>query len=254
MNYKDYYKILGINKEASQKEIKKAFRKLAAKYHPDKNPDNKEAEEKFKDINEANEVLSDPEKRKKYDTLGANWDAYQQGGFDWSQYAGQGQPGGGRTFHFQGDPSSFFGAEGFEGGGFSDFFQQFFGGAGGANPFGRSGGRSRHNAAIKGQDIQTELPITLLEAYQGSQRTFALNGHKLRIKIKPGSFDGQRLRIKGKGTPGTNGGPAGDLYILLRISSDHRFIRKDADLVFEANVGPVYCNPGRQNPGSYDEW
>lgn len=231
MNYKDYYKILGVKKDASQKEIQKAYRKLAAKYHPDKNQGDKTAEEKFKEINEANEVLSDPEKRKKYETLGANWEAYQQGGGDWKQYAQQGSGSGrrgrgGQSFTFEGDPSDFFG-----GGGNDSFFEHFFGG-GGAGFSGRGGGRR----STKGQDVQAELPITLLEAYQGSKRTFELDGKKMRITIKPGSYDGQRLRLKGKGSPGRNGGPAGDLFIILKVQPDHRFDRKEDDLIYEAEV------------------
>ncbi len=225
------YKILGVGKDASQQEIKKAFRKLAAKYHPDRNPDNKEAEQKFKEINEANEVLSDPEKRKKYDTLGANWEAYQQGGGNWQQYAGGGGPGG-QTFYFEGDPSDFFGGEGFGDSGFSSFFERFFGG----DTFGRGRRSTRQQRGFKGQDIEAELPVTSLEAYQGSKRTFKLGGKKLRITIKPGAYDGLKLRIPGKGQPGVNGGPAGDLYIVLKLTPDHRFQRRGDDLIHEANV------------------
>lgn len=241
MQYKDYYSILGVDKNASKKEIKKAYRKLAAKYHPDKNPGDKKAEEKFKEINEANEVLSDPEKRKKYDTLGANWEAYQQGGFDWSQYAGQGGGSGGRTYYFEGDPSEFFGRGG--GSGFSDFFDMFFGAQGGtaeADPFGqfRSGGSRRRTrgSGMRGQDVQAELPITLLEAYQGTVRTFELAGEKLRITIKPGAYQDQQLRIRGKGSPGRNGGERGDLYIILKIIPDRRFQRESDDLIYHAEV------------------
>ena len=225
MNYKDYYKILGVNKDASQKEIKKAYRKLAAKYHPDKNPGDKAAEEKFKEANEANEVLSDPEKRKKYDTLGSNWEAYQQGGGDWRQYAQQERRGGGgRTFTFEGDPSDFFG-----GSGHSSFFDMFFGQGGGRQSRGRQSG-------FRGQDIEAELQISLLEAYQGSKRTFELNGNKMRISIKPGAYDGQRLRLKGKGQPGAGGGSPGDLYIILKVQPEARFQRNGDDLIYTANI------------------
>lgn len=224
MKYKDYYKILGVNKDASQKEIKKAFRKLATKYHPDKNPDDKAAEEKFKEVNEANEVLSDAEKRKKYDALGTNWEAYQQGGGDWRQYAQQNGPSGGRAFTFEGDPSDFFG-----GSGHSSFFDMFFDEGGGR----RQGGRQ---AVFRGRDMEAEMPITLLEAYQGSKRTFELNGKKMRITIKSGAFGGQRLRLKGKGQPGANGGDAGDLYIILKVQPDARFQRKGDNLIYTANI------------------
>lgn len=239
MKYKDYYQILGVSKDASQKEIKAAYRKLAAKYHPDKNPGDKAAEEKFKEINEANEVLSDPKKRKKYDALGANWEAFQQGGGDWRQYAGQGGPGG-QTFYFEGDPAEFFGSGGESG--FSSFFDMFFGeGArGGSDPFkafgGRGRGRGRAQTGRRGQDLEAEMPITLLEAWQGSKRQFEVNGKKMRITIKPGAYDGQRLRLKGKGGPGYNGGPAGDLYLVLRVQPDPRFQRDGDNLLHEANI------------------
>ncbi len=230
MKYTDYYKILGVSKDASQKEIKKAYRKLAAKYHPDKNPDDKAAEEKFKEANEANEVLSDPEKRKKYDTLGENWQAYQQGGGDWQQYTQQGQRGrrgGGQSFTFEGDPSDFFDSSGH-----SSFFDMFFGE--GRESFSSRG--QRQQRAFKGQSIEAEMPITLQEAYEGSQRTFELNGKKMRITIKPGAYDQQRLRLKGKGYPGANGGTAGDLFIILKMLPDSRFKREGDDLILNTNV------------------
>ena len=237
MKYKDYYKILGLEQDASQKEIKKAFRKLAAKYHPDKKPGDEKAEEKFKEINEAYEVLSDPEKRKKYDRLGANWEAFQQGGGHWQQYAGQGGRGGSQTFFFERDPSEFF-AQGGGRSGFSSFFDLFFNEADrNRGSFESFSGRRQDNArAFKGQDIEAEMPITLLEAYQGSKRTFELNGKKMRINIKPGAYHNQRLRLKGKGQPGVGGDHAGDLFIVLKIQPDARFKREGNDLVYEAPV------------------
>lgn len=235
MQYKDYYQILGVGKEASDKDIKKAYRKLATQYHPDKNPDNKVAEEKFKEINEAHAVLSDPEKRKKYDQLGSNWDAFEKSGFDPNQFQhGRSYGQGGRTFVFKDDPSDFF-----EG---SSFFETFFGrGQEGPDPFevfmrqqGGRGGRAR--TAYAGQDLQAELEISLEEAYQGSSRTFGLNGENLRIKIKAGAYDGQKLRLKGKGNPGVNGGPNGDLYIVLRIVPHPLFQREGNDLIIEKEV------------------
>lgn len=237
MQYKDYYDILGVEKQASDKEIKKAYRKLATKYHPDKNPDDKAAEEKFKEITEAYEVLSDPEKRKKYEQLGSNWEAFQQSGFDPNQYQ-QANPfgqGGGHTFVFEGDPSEFFG-----GNGGSSFFETFFGRGtqGRTDPFeafmGQRGGRAR--TAYAGQDIQAEMDITLEEAFHGGSRTFSINGESLRIKIKPGAYDGQKLRLKGKGNPGMNGGPRGDLYILLKMNPDSRFTREENNLIYEKEV------------------
>ncbi|MFC4634608.1 DnaJ C-terminal domain-containing protein [Dokdonia ponticola] len=223
MNYKDYYKILGVTKDASLKDIKKAYRKLAARYHPDKNPDNKEAEEKFKEINEANEVLSDKEKREKYDTLGSNWEAYQHTGDDWRDYVNQQKQqkryGRGGSSTFYGDASD---AD------FSSFFETFFGGGAQAGRQGR--------AAFSGGDIQAEMPITLLEAYQGSKRTFKIHNENLRITIKPGSYDGQQLKIKGKGQPSARGGNRGDLYIVLKVHPDPRFERSNDDLLYNASI------------------
>lgn len=223
MNYKDYYKILGVAKDASQKDIKKAYRKLAAKYHPDKNPKDTAAEEKFKEVNEANEVLSDTEKREKYDTLGSNWEAYQNTGDDWREYANQKNQQGRNTRYYQGDTSDFFGQGGTGGEDFSSFFETYFGGGGGQTQF--SGG-----------DTQAEMPITLLEAYEGSKRTFEIHNEKLRITIKKGSYDGQQLKIKGKGQSGVKGGNRGDLYIILRVQKDPRFQRRGDDLLYVANV------------------
>ncbi|MCX2741885.1 J domain-containing protein [Pontibacter anaerobius] len=220
MEYKDYYKILGVDKKASQADIKKAYRALAKKYHPDKNKDNLQAEEKFKDISEAYEVLGDEAKRKQYDQLGANWRQFQQGG-PGGQYYG-GQPGGGFRGSYQGgDFSDMFGGGG--GGGFSDFFEQFFGGGGARGGFG--GQRAR-----KGQDLQANMEITLQEAYAGTSRLLNLNEQQLRISTKPGVADGQVLRIKGKGAPASAGGEPGDLYINVHVLPDQRYERNGDDL------------------------
>lgn len=224
MNYKDYYKILSVNKDASQKDIKKAYRKLAAKYHPDKNPENKQAEERFKEINEANEVLSNAEKREKYDTLGSNWEAYQHTGDDWRDYANQSRN---KQRSYQGDASDIFEQGGSGSGDFSSFFETFFGGR-------RTG--SRQQAAYNGGDTQAEMPITLLEAYEGSKRAFKIHNETLRIAIKPGSFDGQQLKIRGKGQEGVQGGKRGDLYIILRVQQDARFRRSYDNLIYNASV------------------
>ena len=221
MDYKDYYSILGVDKTASQADIKKAYRSLAKKYHPDKNKGDKIAEEKFKDISEAYEVLGDKEKRQQYDQLGANWRQFQNAGAGGGQY--QGHPGGG---YYEGDFSDMFGGGG-GGGGFSDFFQQFFGGGGGAG-FGQAG-RSRSQPR-KGQDYQAELEITLQEAYSGTSRLINLHNQQLRITTKPGVADGQQLRIKGKGGQATGGGTSGDLYINVRVLPDPRFERRGDDL------------------------
>ncbi|UAM97637.1 J domain-containing protein [Polaribacter litorisediminis] len=224
MEYKDYYKILGVKKDASLREIKRAYRKLAAKYHPDKNPNNKGAEEKFKEINEANGVLSDAKKREKYDALGSNWEAYQHTGDDWKKYANQNTR---RRRTYQGDPSGFYGQQN-GGETFSSFFETFFGG-------GRQRARGQQ-AEFSGGDIQAEMPITLMEAYHGSKRTFKIHNSTLRINIKPGSYHDQQLKIKGKGQPGIQGGKMGDLYITLKVQQDDRFKRKANDLLYEIPV------------------
>ncbi|MEZ4958406.1 MAG: DnaJ C-terminal domain-containing protein [Saprospiraceae bacterium] len=234
MTYKDYYDTLGVDKNATEKEIKKAYRKLANRYHPDKNQGDKSSEEKFKEINEAYEVLGSAEKRKKYDELGANWEAYQQGGY--RSQKGQGSPfgrgNGSRTYTFEGDPSEFFGG----GGDYSSFFEQFFGsGFEGATGRGsrQAGGRQR---AFKGSDWQAEMEVTLEEAFEGSTRTFELHGQTLRIKIKPGIADGQVLKLKGKGGAGVNGGPAGDLFLKIKIKPHPAFQREGDDLFLDKTI------------------
>jgi curved DNA-binding protein len=226
VEFKDYYKILGVERNASADEIKKAFRKLAIKYHPDKNPGDKTAEEKFKEINEANEVLSDPEKRKKYDELGSNWKNYQQGGnkaedFDWSRWRTQNQ-GSRQGFGTHGGHEDMFN----EGGEFSDFFESIFGRSGFSQ-------RSAGGRAAKGEDYRTETTISLEEAYSGTSRRIELNDETLDIKFKPGIQDKQVLRLKGKGGQGYNGGPRGDIYITVGIPGHPHYKRKDNDL---------YCN------------
>ncbi len=217
MDYKDYYKILGVAKSASQADIKKAYRALAKKYHPDKTKGDKAAEEQFKDISEAYEVLGDEEKRKQYDQLGANWRQFQQdgGGFGGGQY--RRQPGGGFSGEFGGDV---FGSD------FSEFFQQFFGGGGGFGG-GQRTGRSRTQ---KGQDYQVEMEITLQEAYHGTSRLLNVNNQQLRITTKPGVAHGQTLRIKGKGGPAVGGGESGDLFINVLVQPHPDFERKGDDL------------------------
>ncbi|MGB5529499.1 MAG: J domain-containing protein [Ignavibacteriaceae bacterium] len=222
MEFKDYYKILGVDKSATKEEISKAFRKLALKYHPDKNPNNKAAEEKFKEITEAHEVLSDPEKRKKYDTLGANWNQYQTsgGGFEdfFSQFGGR--RGGGTTFEYSGDFGDMFGGSS----GFSDFFDSLFGqrGGRGSDFYGAQRGRE------KGQDFEATLYISLEEAYNGASKEVLINGKKLRIKIDPGTKDGSKLRLKDQGSASRSGIVSGDLYLTIKIQK-HPFYEIDGD-------------------------
>lgn len=231
MEYKDYYKILGVSKNATQDEIKKAYRKLAVKYHPDKNPGDKAAEAKFKEINEANEVLSDPEKRKRYDELGMNWKNFQTGGegggFDWSRF--QQQYGGGRSGGtYYTDFSDIFGSGG---SGFSDFFETFFGGG---FDFGKSK-RKQQTKQAKGQDMHAEMHISLEDAYKGAEKIFEINGQTIKLKIKKGAYDGQILKLAGKGYPSYSG-QSGDLYITIRVDKDPVYNRIDDDLYMDLPV------------------
>lgn len=220
MEYKDYYQILGVDKKASAEEIKKAYRSLAKQFHPDRNAGDKAAEEKFKQISEAYGVLNDPANRKKYDELGENWQQFEQGG----------QPGkagsathGQQQYYYEGDINDLFGGGGASSG-YSDFFEQFFGSrAGGAQQ--RS--RSRH---FKGNDFETEMEITLQEAYEGTSRIIQLEKEKLRISTKPGAYDGQLLRIKGKGGKGSSPEHHGDLFVRIRVQPHSHFTRKGDDL------------------------
>jgi len=221
MNYKDYYKILGVDKKATQADIKKAYRKLAMKYHPDKNQGNPKAEEKFKEISEANEVLGTPENRKKYDQLGANWKHYEKNGAYANQGYGHGQYGG----HYQGGGEGMNMDDIFGGGGFSDFFKTFFGGG-----FGGGNSQARTKRNLKGTDYSTKLTLTLLEAFQGTERLIDIKGNTIKVKVGKGIQDGQRLRVKGKGGTATSGGRSGDLYIQIIILPDPRFKRKENDL------------------------
>jgi curved DNA-binding protein len=208
MDYKDYYKVLGAPKSASQAEIKKKFRKLAVQYHPDKNKDDPSAEDKFKEINEAYEVLGDAEKRKQYDELGANWKNYRQ-----YQNAGFGN-GGSRTYQYSGDFSDFFGGSG----GFSDFFNTFFGGGG--NSF--QGTQKRRRTTIK--PSTAELSISFDEALNGGEKLVLIGDKKVRLNLKPGMKDGQKLNLKGKGPHGN------DLHIVLKVEPSPRYEKKGLDL------------------------
>ncbi len=220
--FKDYYKILGVSKTATQDEIKKAYRKLARKYHPDKNKGDKDAEEKFKEINEAYEVLGNPENRKKYDEVGMYWRQYdeykkaqeqarRQTGF--GGFGGFGSQGGspGSSFYYEGDL-----------GDLEDLFGMFGGG------FGRR--TTYRTSPRKGRDYHAEMTLSLDEVVNGATRIIDLGEKKIRVRIKPGAYEGQVIKIPGKGAPGINGGPSGDLYITIHTADDPRFVRKGADL------------------------
>jgi curved DNA-binding protein len=226
MEYKDYYKILGVDRNAEEKEIKKAYRKLARQHHPDVNPGDKAAEERFKDINEAYEVLSDPEKRRKYDQLGSSWQQWQRtgrdpGGFDWSQWFSGAQPGGVRVeYRDLGDLGDLFGS-----GGFSDFFQSIFGDRGAPQA------RPR-----RGQDYTQPVEITLEEAFQGTARMIQKDGRRLEVKIPPGVRTGSKVRVAGEGSPGIAGGTSGDLYLEVNVLPHSVFEREGDDLHCEVPV------------------
>jgi curved DNA-binding protein len=210
MDYVDYYKILGLDKTATTDTIKKAYRKLARKHHPDLNPNDKEANKKFQQINEANEVLSDPEKRKKYDQYGKDWkhaEEFEKQKQSQRQYSNQGR-------------QAFAGEYGEDD--FSDFFSSMFGG-------GEGRGRSRQTK-FRGQDYNAGLQLNLLDAYKTHQQTITVNGKNIRITIPAGIENGQQIRLKDYGAPGVNGGPAGDLYITFSITNNTQFKRLGNDL------------------------
>ena len=215
MAYTDYYKILGISKTASEEDIKKAYRKLARKLHPDLNPNDKEAHKKFQQINEANEVLSDPEKRKKYDQYGENWQHAEE--FEKARQSGSGA--GGRQRRQTEDSFSDFGD-----GQYSDFFEQMFGSGGG------------RNTKFRGQDYQAELQLSLRDAAKTHSQTLTINEKNIRITIPAGVEDGQVIRLKNHGAPGANGGPHGDLYITFRLTPDPVFKRVGNDLYISLNL------------------
>jgi curved DNA-binding protein len=205
MNFVDYYKLLGIDKSATTKDIKSAYRKLARKYHPDLNPNDKNAKRNFQQINEANEVLSDPVKRKKYDQYGKDWEHSEQ--FE-KQRQSQGQ-------QTRSNSAGFSGAQ--SGEDFSDFFEAMFGGATGA-------GRNRQ-IKYRGEDFNAELHLDLIDAYKTQKQTLTVNGKKIRITIPAGIENGQTIKIAGHGGPGINGGPAGDLFITFSIANHSLFKR-----------------------------
>jgi DnaJ-class molecular chaperone len=227
MDYKDYYALLGVKKDASETEIKQAYRKLARKYHPDVNPGNKEAEDKFKEVSEANEVLSDKEKREKYDRFGQDYARYGEGLGGPRGPGGPGAPGG---FRYEEEPGG-----GFDfnrgGGDFSDFFESLFGPRGGP-------GATRD---VRGSDIESEMQVTLREAFEGASKQISIaftpgeQPRRLEVKIPKGVDEGARIRLTGEGAPGPTG-KRGDLYLIVRMQPDPQFERKGHDLYRDVTV------------------
>lgn len=216
MDYKDYYKIIGVPKTATDAEIKRAYRKLAREHHPDRNPGNKKAEDRLKDINEAYEVLSDPEKRRKYDQLGSRYQEWQRmggdpRGFNWGQWT----QGGVRVD----------GLDDLFSGGFSDFFTSIFGGA--------SGGR---RAGARGQDIEQKIEVSLEEAYHGAKLTLQKNGKNLEVAVPAGVKTGSKIRVTGEGQTGLGNAPHGDLYLIVNVRDHSRFKREGDDLSLELPI------------------
>lgn len=240
VQFRDYYETLGVSKGASEDEIKSAFRKLARKYHPDVAKDKKTAEEKFKQINEAYEVLSDPEKRRKYDQLGADWN--QPGGFQ--------APPGWDPRQGRGGSSPFGGANGggvefeFGGTGFSDFFEAFFGSGRGQSAFGGAGFNRQRSGAERGSDVEADIMVTLEEALHGSKRTVSLRRgssnktETYQVKIPRGVHEGQRIRLAGQGEAGLGGGKSGDLFLRVRLARHPDFSVEGSDLIHEAEIAP----------------
>ena len=243
MEYRDYYQVLGVPKTASAAEIKKAYRRLARELHPDRNPGDADAERRFKEANEAHAVLSDPEKRKKYDELGANWQAYQQAGFDpnqagdWSAFGGA--PGGMRWRVHTATPDDL--------GGFSDFFRMFFGdgpmGAGAAGAAGPAGSRfgDLGSFTTRSRSVQPQaegtVEVTLAEVARGTERTVALDGRRLQVKIPPGVSDGARIRLRDEG-----------VTLTVRVKPDPRFMREGSNLATELPLSLTEALLGAEVP------
>ena len=234
MDYKDYYEILGVPPSAEKKVIQQTFRKLARKYHPDVNPGNKEAEEKFKTINEAYQVLSDAEKRKKYDELRAQYQQWQQTGnrqqdFDWQNWSAEPGKGARGKYANPEDLEDLFGSSS----PYSDFFTNIFGQA-------RRSGSGRSQGAPprqrRGRDVEYEVDLTLKEAFSGTDRLLEIDGHRIQAMIPPGVRTGSRVRLSGQGEPGQNSGPAGDLYLIITILPNDTFESEGDNLHIDVPV------------------
>jgi curved DNA-binding protein len=249
MEFKDYYEILGVPPNAEKKVIQQTFRQLARKHHPDVNPGNKEAEEKFKTINEAYQVLSDAKQRKKYDELRAQYQQWQQTGgrqqdFDWQNWSAQ--PGKGARVQYASpeDLEDLFGSAS----PYSDFFTNIFGQA-------RRSGRDAPSSPRRGRDVEYEVDLTLEEAFHGARRLLEMDGHRIKAGIPAGVRTGSRVRLAGQGEPGQNGGPAGDLYLIIQILPHDTFERDGDDLhidmpldIFTAIAGGEVRIPAMERP------
>ena len=232
MAFIDYYKVLGVERNATQDDIKKAYRKMARKYHPDLNKDDPNAKDKFQEINEANEVLSDPEKRKKYDEYGEHWKHADEFKAEREAYQKAQEQGGQSAYWYSVNGDDFMGGFGRgNASGFSDFFEQLFG-------HGASGSRSRrtYNMMESGEDIEAQMNLSLREAAVTHKQTFSVNGENLRITIPAGIADGQMIKLKGHGEKGSNGAPNGDLYITFKIAPDPEFKREGDDLFTDVDI------------------
>jgi len=232
MDFKDYYEILGVPPDAEKKVVKQTYRELAKKYHPDVNPGNKEAEEKFKTINEAYQVLSDTEKRKKYDELRSHYQRWQQSGgrqqdFDWQNWSAQSGQGVHVQYASPEDLEDLFGSAS----PYSDFFNNIFG-----QVRGRKSSRGTVPSPRRGRDVEYEIDLTLEEAYHGTDRLLEIDGHRIKAIIPPGVRSGSRVRLSGQGEPGRNSGPAGDLYLLVHILPNETFEREGDDLHIDVPV------------------
>lgn len=232
MAFIDYYKVLGVERNATQDDIKKAYRKMARKYHPDLNKDDPNAKDKFQEINEANEVLSDPEKRKKYDEYGEHWKHADEFKAEREAYQRAQERGGQSAYWYSVNGDDFMGGFGRgNASGFSDFFEQLFG-------HGASAGRSGrgYNMMSRGGDIEAQMNLSLREAAVTHKQTFSVNGENLRITIPAGIADGQMIKLKGHGEKGSNGAPDGDLYITFQIAPDPNFKREGDDLFTDVDI------------------